>query len=106
MSRSTAARSTTGDPAPQGGRNVGARGKDEVTDRRRLVYAPSDEFDRWQCRPLGTIDVLDLQDRKAGHLDGLVIDRLDDRPVYLAVANARLSQFNCPTWLRPSVTQS
>jgi len=26
----------------------------------RLVYAPADEFDRWHCRPLGTIDVLDL----------------------------------------------
>jgi len=55
---------------------------------RRLVYATADDLDRWQCRPLGMIDVLDLRDRRVGHLDGVVIDRATSRPVYIAVRGA------------------
>jgi hypothetical protein len=64
----------------------------------RLVYAPADEFDRWQCRPLGTIDILDLRDRKSGHLDGLVIDRVEDRPMFLVVAANREAAGRPPRW--------
>jgi hypothetical protein len=55
---------------------------------RRLVYAKADDLDRWQCRPLGMIDVLDLRDRRVGHLDGVVIDRGTNGPVYIAVSRA------------------
>jgi hypothetical protein len=65
---------------------------------KRLVYAPANEFDRWQCRPLGTIDILDLRDRSAGHLDGLVIDRVEDRPMYLVVANNREAAAQTTRW--------
>jgi hypothetical protein len=64
----------------------------------RLVYAPADEFDRWHCRPLGTIDVLDLRDRQSGHLDGLVIDRVEDRPIFLVVAKHRDAAVQPPHW--------
>lgn len=80
MSRSKAARSTAG---------AAKRSRDVSDDRRRLIYAPASEFDQWRCRPLGTIEILDLQDRNVGQLDGLVIDRFEDRPVYLAVAPQR-----------------
>lgn len=51
----------------------------------RLVYAPAAELDRSQCRPLGTIDMLDLKDRRIGHLDGLIVDRHENRPTYLVI---------------------
>jgi hypothetical protein len=51
----------------------------------RLVYAKAADLDRWQCRPLGTIGILDLQDRPVGRLDGVVIDRETNSPVYIAV---------------------
>jgi hypothetical protein len=47
------------------------------------------DLDRWQCRPLGSIDLLDLDDRRVGHLDGIVIDRRDNRPIYLVIAATR-----------------
>ena len=52
---------------------------------RRLVYVKAADLDRWQCRPLGTIDVLDLKDRPVGRLEGIVIDSSSSRPVYIAV---------------------
>src|SRR5262245_35012025 len=52
----------------------------------RLVFAPAAELERWQCRPLGTIEMLDLKDRHVGHLDGLLIDRHEDRPTFLVIA--------------------
>lgn len=55
----------------------------------RLTYVKAEDLDRWQCRPLGTIDVLDLRDRRVGHLDGVIIDRQANRPVYIAVSRAR-----------------
>ena len=63
-----------------------------ATDRttgRRLVYVRAADLDRWGCRPFEAIDVLDLQDRPAGHLEGLVLDRGENRPVYLVVAKER-----------------
>jgi hypothetical protein len=36
-----------------------------------------------------TIDILDLEDRPAGHLEGIVIDGRDKRPVYLVVTRGR-----------------
>lgn len=58
-------------------------------DDRRLVYVRAADLDRWQCRPLGTIDILDLEDRPVGHLDGIVIDRRENRPSYLVIATRR-----------------
>jgi hypothetical protein len=55
-------------------------------DDRRLVYVRAADLDRWQCRPLGTIDVLDLKDRPVGQLDGIVIDRDENLPAYLVIA--------------------
>jgi hypothetical protein len=57
--------------------------------KRRLVYVRAADLDRWQCRPLGTIDILDLKDRPAGQLDGIVVDRQESRPAYLVVARRR-----------------
>ena len=59
-----------------------------VSSRRRFVYVKTDDLDRWQCRPLGTIDILDLQDRPVGKLDGIVLEREDGRPVYIVVRRA------------------
>jgi hypothetical protein len=63
---------------------------DQVTasrnSERRLVYARADDLDRWQCRPLGSVGALDLKDRPVGHLDGLVLDQFENRPMYLVIA--------------------
>jgi hypothetical protein len=59
-----------------------------VSSRRRFVYVKADDLDRWQCRPLGTIDILDVQDRPVGKLDGIVLEREDGRPVYIVVRRA------------------
>jgi hypothetical protein len=53
---------------------------------RRLVYVRAANLDRWQCRPLGAIDILDLHDRAVGVLDGVVIDKREKSPVYLVMA--------------------
>jgi hypothetical protein len=58
-------------------------------DVRRLVYVRSTDLDRWQCRPLGSIEVLGLDDRCVGHLDGMLIDRRDNRPIHLVIAALR-----------------
>ena len=63
-----------------------------ATDRttgRRLVYVQAADLDRWGCRPFETIDILDLHDRPAGHLEGIVVDRTENRPMYLVVAKGR-----------------
>jgi hypothetical protein len=52
---------------------------------RRLVYVGAADLDRWSCRPLDTVDVLDLKDRPVGQLDGVVIESATKRPVYLAI---------------------
>jgi hypothetical protein len=62
------------------------------TDRttgRRLVHLQAADLDRWGCRPFETIDILDLHDRPAGQLGGIVIDRGENRPMYLVVARGR-----------------
>ena len=44
---------------------------ESATDRtsgRRLVYVRAVDLDQWGCRPFETIDILDLQDRPAGHV--------------------------------------
>ena len=56
------------------------------TDARRLVYVRAADLDRWQCRPFETIDILDLEDRPVGQLDGIVIDQRGNRPIYFVVA--------------------
>jgi hypothetical protein len=58
-------------------------------ENRRLVYVQAADLDRWQCFPLVTIDILDLEDRPVGQLDGLVIDRPENRPIYLVIASRR-----------------
>jgi hypothetical protein len=71
------------------------------TDRttgRRLVHVQAADLDRWGCRPLETIDILDLQDRPTGHLEGIVIDRVDNRPVFLVVAGRRGAAHDRPNW--------
>ena len=62
---------------------------DQPTDNRRLAYVRAADLDRFHCRSFPTIDILDLQDRPAGRLEGIVIDRHEDRPVYLVVAKPR-----------------
>ena len=62
---------------------------DQRTDNRRLAYVRAADLDRFHCRSFPTIDILDLQDRPAGRLEGIVIDRHEDRPVYLVVAKPR-----------------
>jgi hypothetical protein len=62
---------------------------DQPNDNRRLAYVRAADLERFQCRPFPTIDILDLRDRPAGRLEGIVIDRHENRPVYLVVAKPR-----------------
>ena len=71
-------RSTVSSKAPKESRASG-----------RLVYVRAADLDLWQCRPLETIDILDLQDRPVGRLDGILIDRRDNRPLYFVIAGRR-----------------
>ena len=66
--------------------SAGAASATDRTTGRRLVYVQAADLDRWGCRPFETIDILDLHDRPAGHLEGIVIDRSENRPMYLVVA--------------------
>jgi hypothetical protein len=75
-------------------------GSASATDRttgRRLVHVQAADLDRWGCRPFETIDILDLQDRPTGHLEGIVIDRREDRPMYL-VARHRGAAHQRSNW--------
>ena len=58
----------------------------EAPRRRRLVFVKAVDLELWRCRPIGTIDVLDLRDRRVGHVDGIVIDAWADRPLFLVIA--------------------
>lgn len=58
----------------------------ESGSNRRLVYVPAADLDRWGCRPLETITILDLQDRPVGQLEGIVLDRHENRPLYVVIA--------------------
>jgi hypothetical protein len=58
-------------------------------DDRRLVYVRAADLDRWQCRPLGTINILDLQNQTVGQLDGIVVDGRENRPSYLVILRRR-----------------
>lgn len=66
--------------------SAGSASATDSTTERRLVYVQAADLDRWACRPFETIDILDLHDRPAGHLEGIVIDRREGRPMYLVVA--------------------
>lgn len=57
----------------------------ETETSRRLVFVKADDLDVWRCRPLGTVDVLDLKDRRIGRFDGLLLDAHADRPLFLVV---------------------
>ena len=50
---------------------------------RSLSYVAAADLDRFGCRPLGQVDVLDLTDRRAGHLDGIIVDRRQNNPIFL-----------------------
>jgi hypothetical protein len=66
-----------------------AQRRDQSSVDRRLVYVRAADLDRWLCRPLATIDILDLEDRPVGKLDGLVVDRWENRARYVVIARAR-----------------
>ena len=66
-----------------------AQRRDQGSTDRRLVYVRAADLDRWLCRPLATIDVLDLEDRPVGRLDGLVVDRWENRARYVVIAKTR-----------------
>jgi hypothetical protein len=53
--------------------------------QRRLVFVKAADLELWRCRPIGTIDVLDVKDRRVGHIDGLIVDVLADRPLFLVI---------------------
>jgi len=57
-----------------------------TTSPRRLIYARAGELDRWHCRALENIPIVDLRDRQAGRLDGIVLDAHDKRALYIGVA--------------------
>ena len=69
--------------------SAGSASETDRTTVRRLVHVQAADLDRWGCRPFETIDILDLHDRPAGHLEGIVIDRRENRPMYLVVARGR-----------------
>ena len=78
MTRSTVSRSSSQE-------TVSRHGEAGSPDLRRLVYVPADDLDRWQCRPLGSVDILDLKDRRMGRLNGIVVDRHENRPIFLVI---------------------
>jgi hypothetical protein len=57
----------------------------QQTADRRLVFVKAEDLDVWRCRPLGTVDVLDLKDRRIGRFDGLLFDAQADRPLFLVI---------------------
>jgi hypothetical protein len=57
----------------------------ETNRNQRLVYVKAADLDRWECRPIEAIEVLDLKDRPFGNLDGIVIERETNRPIYIAI---------------------
>ena len=65
--------------------NVARPGAAASSDLRRLVYVPAADLARWRRRPLGSIDILDLKDRRMGRLTGIVVDRYENRPMYLVI---------------------
>jgi hypothetical protein len=54
-------------------------------ERRRLAYVTAGDLELWRCRPIGSIAVLDLRDHRVGGIDGLILDVLEDRPLFLVV---------------------
>jgi hypothetical protein len=70
----------------------------DSTTGRRLVYVQAADLDRWGCRPFETIDILDLRDRPTGHLEGIVIDRRENLPMFLVVARQRGAIHQRPNW--------
>jgi hypothetical protein len=46
---------------------------------------PASDLDRWHCRPVGSIDILDLKDRRVGGLNGMVVERRANLPMYLVI---------------------
>jgi hypothetical protein len=55
-----------------------------VTDR-SLVYVRAEDLERWNCRPIGAIPVLDLKDHAVGHVDGLIIENPAKQPRFLVI---------------------
>jgi hypothetical protein len=53
--------------------------------RRRLAFVRAADLELWRCRPIGTIPVMDLRDRRVGQVDGLILDVVEDRPLFLVV---------------------
>ena len=78
MTRSTVSR-------PSRHETASPSGQASAPDLRRLVYVPASDLDRWQCRPLGSIDILDLKDRRVGRLNGIVVERRANHPMYLVI---------------------
>ena len=52
---------------------------------RQLQYVKAEDLERWNCRPIGGIPVLDLRDRPVGHIDGLIIESPADQPRFLVI---------------------
>jgi hypothetical protein len=78
--------------------SAGSASPTNRTSGPRLVYVQAADLDRWGCRPFETIDILDLQDRPTGHLKGIVVDRSENRPMYLVVARPRGAAHQRPNW--------
>jgi hypothetical protein len=53
--------------------------------RRRLEYVKADDLERWNCRQIGAIPVLDLKDRPVGRIDGLIIESPASQPRFLVI---------------------
>jgi hypothetical protein len=52
---------------------------------RRLAFVKGEDLELWRCRPIGSIAVLDLRDHRVGGVDGLILDVLEERPLFLVV---------------------
>lgn len=53
-------------------------------------------MEEWGCKPLGSIDALDLRDRVVGAFDGLLIDTNGNRPVFLVLRDTTGDE---PRWV-------
>ena len=53
--------------------------------QRHLTFVKTDDLELWRCRPIGTVPVMDLRDSPVGQVDGLILEIVEDRPLFLVV---------------------
>ena len=76
--------------------------------QRHLTFVKTDDLELWRCRPIGTVPVMDLRDSTVGQVDGLILEIVEDRPLFLVVRRdgEPAQRFLVPSATRGSTTPS